>query len=228
MWLITRNIQIKALKLSIFCFLNKQPQILWTQTQWRGFLTPSLSKCWTYGEQMLICAGLLKQQMEPSESCHGMAKWNNSLPPLLFSFKLCTFFYMCVSPPTECFLYILVMDWNKFEGLLVSTVCKDCHFNDGLISSFPIGVFDNCSHSLSEKGWSIGIRTMEPLSTKDARFYFTLRTDRAAKSTTVYSHQQYQANTWTHIMATYDGLHMTLYVDGAKVCVASVQGVTCW
>lgn len=85
---------------------------------------------------------------------------------------------------------------------------------------FPsaIGVFDNCSHSMSEKGWSVGIRTVEPAGTKDARFYFTLRTDRAVKSTTVYSNQRYRANAWTHLMATYSGLRMTLYVDGAKVC----------
>uniref|UniRef100_A0A3Q3M9T1 Pappalysin 2 n=1 Tax=Mastacembelus armatus TaxID=205130 RepID=A0A3Q3M9T1_9TELE len=85
------------------------------------------------------------------------------------------------------------------------------------------GVFDNCSHSLSEKGWSVGIRTVEPAGTKDARFYFTLRTDRAVKSTTVYSHQRYQANAWTHLMATYNGQNMTLYVDGAKVCESSLQ-----
>lgn len=59
---------------------------------------------------------------------------------------------------------------------------------------------------------------MEPAGTKDARFYFTLRTDRAVKSTTVYSNQRYQANVWTHLMATYNGHNMTLYVDGAKVC----------
>nr|XP_020469038.1 pappalysin-2 isoform X1 [Monopterus albus] len=85
------------------------------------------------------------------------------------------------------------------------------------------GVFDNCSHSLSEKGWSVGIRTVEPTNTKDARFYFTLRTDRAVKSTTVYSHQQYQANAWTHLMATYNGHNMTLYIDGAKVGESSLQ-----
>uniref|UniRef100_A0A665UJ66 Pappalysin 2 n=1 Tax=Echeneis naucrates TaxID=173247 RepID=A0A665UJ66_ECHNA len=79
------------------------------------------------------------------------------------------------------------------------------------------GVFDNCSHSLSEKGWSVGIRTVEPDGTKDARFYFTLRTDRAVKSTTVYSHHTYRASVWTHLMATYNGHNMTLYVDGAKV-----------
>lgn len=85
------------------------------------------------------------------------------------------------------------------------------------LSPYPIGVFDNCSHSLSEKGWSVGIRTVEPGGTKDARFYFTLRTDRAVKSTTVYSHQRYRANVWTHLMASYNGYNMTLYVDGAKV-----------
>ncbi|KAA8586684.1 hypothetical protein FQN60_016386 [Etheostoma spectabile] len=85
------------------------------------------------------------------------------------------------------------------------------------------GVFDNCSHSLSEKGWLLGIRTVKPAGAKDARFYFTLRTDRAVKSTTVYSHQRYQANAWTHLMATYNGQNMTLYVDGAKVGESSLQ-----
>lgn len=83
---------------------------------------------------------------------------------------------------------------------------------------FVPGVFDNCSHSLNEKGWSVGIRTVEPDGNKDARFYFTLRTDRAVKSTTVYSHQRYRTNDWTHLMATYNGHNITLYVDGAKVC----------
>ncbi|KAM7401317.1 hypothetical protein PAMA_005486 [Pampus argenteus] len=85
------------------------------------------------------------------------------------------------------------------------------------------GVFDNCSHILSEKGWSVGIRSVDSAGTKDARFYFTLRTDRAVKSTTVYSHQRYQANVWTHLMATYNGHNMTLYVDGAKVGESSLQ-----
>ncbi|KAM6989526.1 LOW QUALITY PROTEIN: pappalysin-2 [Tautogolabrus adspersus] len=85
------------------------------------------------------------------------------------------------------------------------------------------GVFDNCSHSLSEKGWSVGIRTVEPAGAKDARFYFTIRTDRATKSTTVDSHQRYRANSWTHLMAVYSGRSMTLYVDGAKVGESSIQ-----
>uniref|UniRef100_A0A3B4FZG4 Pappalysin 2 n=1 Tax=Pundamilia nyererei TaxID=303518 RepID=A0A3B4FZG4_9CICH len=85
------------------------------------------------------------------------------------------------------------------------------------------GVFDNCSHSLSEKGWSVGIHTVETAGTRDARFYFTLRTDRAVKSTTVHSHQRYQANVWTHLMAAYNGHNMTLYVDGAKVGESSHQ-----
>ncbi|XP_078791697.1 pappalysin-2 isoform X3 [Oryzias latipes] len=85
------------------------------------------------------------------------------------------------------------------------------------------GVFDNCSHSLNEKGWSVGIRTVEPDGNKDARFYFTLRTDRAVKSTTVYSHQRYRTNDWTHLMATYNGHNITLYVDGAKVGESSLQ-----
>uniref|UniRef100_A0A4W5L620 Pappalysin 2 n=1 Tax=Hucho hucho TaxID=62062 RepID=A0A4W5L620_9TELE len=85
------------------------------------------------------------------------------------------------------------------------------------------GVFDNCSYSLSEKGWSVGIRTVEPRGTKDARFFFTLRTDRAPKATTIYGHQHYHPNSWTHLMASYNGHNMTLYIDGAKVAESRLQ-----
>ncbi|XP_038860479.1 pappalysin-2-like [Salvelinus namaycush] len=85
------------------------------------------------------------------------------------------------------------------------------------------GVFDNCSHSLSEKGWSVGIRTVKPGGRKDARFFFTLRTDRAPKATTVYGHQRYHPNSWTHLMASYNGHKMKLYIDGAKVGESSLQ-----
>uniref|UniRef100_A0A4W5Q691 Pappalysin 2 n=1 Tax=Hucho hucho TaxID=62062 RepID=A0A4W5Q691_9TELE len=85
------------------------------------------------------------------------------------------------------------------------------------------GVFDNCSHSLSEKGWSVGIRTVKPGGRKDARFFFTLRTDRAPKATTIYGHQRYHPNSWTHLMASYNGHKMKLYIDGAKVGESSLQ-----
>lgn len=78
-------------------------------------------------------------------------------------------------------------------------------------------MLDSCSHSLGDKGWSVGIRPFGPSGTKDARFYFTLRTDRAAKATTVYGQRRYRAGVWTHLAATYDGLRMSLYADGAKV-----------
>ncbi|KAK6484674.1 pappalysin-2-like [Huso huso] len=85
------------------------------------------------------------------------------------------------------------------------------------------GVFDNCSHSLSDKGWSVGIQSVEPSSRKDARFFFTIRTDRSRKATTVIGHKRYHANTWTHLVASYNGQQMTLYVDGAKVGESSGQ-----
>lgn len=78
-------------------------------------------------------------------------------------------------------------------------------------------MYDNCSHPHSEKGWSVGIRTVESAGGRDARFYFTLRTDRAVRSTTVYGHRRYTANAWTHLMVAYNGHNMSLYVDGAQV-----------
>ncbi|MGH0145193.1 UNVERIFIED_CONTAM: hypothetical protein FKN15_042237 [Acipenser sinensis] len=85
------------------------------------------------------------------------------------------------------------------------------------------GVFDNCSHSLSDKGWSVGIQSVEPSSRKDARFFFTIHTDRSRKATTVFGHKRYRANTWTHLVASYNTQQMTLYVDGAKVGESSGQ-----
>uniref|UniRef100_A0A672KPR9 Pappalysin 2 n=1 Tax=Sinocyclocheilus grahami TaxID=75366 RepID=A0A672KPR9_SINGR len=79
------------------------------------------------------------------------------------------------------------------------------------------GVFDNCSYPLSEKGWSVGIRAADPTGRKDGRFFFSLRTDRALKSTTIIAHKRYQPNSWTHVVASYDGHKMALYVDNSKV-----------
>ncbi|XP_039591587.1 pappalysin-2 isoform X2 [Polypterus senegalus] len=78
------------------------------------------------------------------------------------------------------------------------------------------GVFDNCSHSLSDKGWSVGIQTVDPTGRNDARYFFTVRTDRALKATTVFGHQRYRANAWTHLVVSYNGQRMVLYIDGAK------------
>ncbi|XP_061746548.1 pappalysin-2-like [Nerophis ophidion] len=89
------------------------------------------------------------------------------------------------------------------------------------------GVYDSCSHSLSEKGWSVGIRTRDSSGVRDAGFYFSLGTDRALKSTSVFSPHPYPANTWTHLLVTYDGHHMSLYVGGAKgmfMCYLSQVG----
>uniref|UniRef100_A0A4W4ED87 Sushi domain-containing protein n=1 Tax=Electrophorus electricus TaxID=8005 RepID=A0A4W4ED87_ELEEL len=78
-------------------------------------------------------------------------------------------------------------------------------------------VFDNCSHPPSERGWSIGVRTLEPSGRKDGRVYFSLRTDRALKSSTLMGQWHYQPGAWSHVVARYDGHRMALFVDGSKV-----------
>uniref|UniRef100_A0A8B9H2T2 Pappalysin 2 n=1 Tax=Astyanax mexicanus TaxID=7994 RepID=A0A8B9H2T2_ASTMX len=85
------------------------------------------------------------------------------------------------------------------------------------------GVFDNCSHAHNERGWSVGVRTLKPGGRKDARFFFTLRTDRALKSTTLVGHQHYQPSVWTHVVAWYDGHRMALFIDGSKVAESRQQ-----
>uniref|UniRef100_A0A8C9EHF4 Pappalysin 2 n=1 Tax=Pavo cristatus TaxID=9049 RepID=A0A8C9EHF4_PAVCR len=79
------------------------------------------------------------------------------------------------------------------------------------------GVFDNCSHTASNKGWALGIRALRLGGKQDARFFFSLRTDRAAAATEVMGSHRYQPDTWTHLTASYDGRWMALYVDGVRV-----------
>ncbi|XP_009891246.1 PREDICTED: pappalysin-2 [Charadrius vociferus] len=86
------------------------------------------------------------------------------------------------------------------------------------------GVFDNCSHTASDKGWALGIRALQLGGKKDARFFFSLRTDRAGAATEVTGYHRYHPEAWTHLAASYDGQWMSLYVDGARVGRASGQG----
>ncbi|XP_011359585.1 pappalysin-2 [Pteropus vampyrus] len=85
------------------------------------------------------------------------------------------------------------------------------------------GVFDNCSHTVSDKGWALGIRSGKDTGRRDARFFFSLRTDRVKKATVVTGHGRYQPGTWTHVAATYDGRRMALYVDGTQVASSPEQ-----
>ncbi|XP_059793074.1 pappalysin-2 isoform X5 [Balaenoptera ricei] len=85
------------------------------------------------------------------------------------------------------------------------------------------GVFDNCSHTISDKGWALGIRSGKDVGRRDARFFFSLRTDRVKKATVMMGHSRYQPGKWTHVAATYDGQRMALYVDGTQVASSPDQ-----
>lgn len=84
-------------------------------------------------------------------------------------------------------------------------------------------MFDNCSHTVNDKGWALGIRSGKDKGRRDATFFFSLRTDRVKKATIVTGHSRYQPGTWTHVAATYDGQHMALYVDGTRVASSPEQ-----
>ncbi|KAM4642162.1 pappalysin-2 [Discoglossus pictus] len=84
-------------------------------------------------------------------------------------------------------------------------------------------MFDNCSHVVSDRGWSLGIRPVLLGAKRDARFYFAIRTDRSQNATILLSPHQYKPNIWTHLAATYDGHIAWLYVDGVLVSRAKGQ-----
>ncbi|XP_078604177.1 pappalysin-1-like isoform X2 [Branchiostoma floridae x Branchiostoma japonicum] len=86
-----------------------------------------------------------------------------------------------------------------------------------------MGVFDVCSMSSRDKGWSLGINSSEEDGERDARFYFRLRTDRARQASTIVAHYRYEPNKWLHLAASYNGHRMALYINSAKVGVSLEQ-----
>ena len=75
-------------------------------------------------------------------------------------------------------------------------------------------MYDTCS---STSGWSVGIRTADGDGEKEAVFYFELRSDRSRTPSLIISHKRVEPARWVHMAAVYDGRHLSLYVDGARV-----------
>ncbi|KAM4722913.1 pappalysin-2 [Rhinophrynus dorsalis] len=84
-------------------------------------------------------------------------------------------------------------------------------------------MFDNCSHVVSDRGWSLGIRPAEPGAKRSAHFYFSLRTDRSQNTTILLSPHRYKPRTWTHLAASYDGNQILFYINGILVSGAQSQ-----
>ncbi|XP_051893074.1 pregnancy-associated plasma protein A, pappalysin 1a isoform X3 [Pristis pectinata] len=85
------------------------------------------------------------------------------------------------------------------------------------------GLYDKCSSTSRDRGWILGIQSVSDLGNRDPRFFFTLKTDRARKMTTIIAQQKYHANQWVHLAVSYDGRKMKLYVNGAQVAVSNEQ-----
>ncbi|XP_028851708.1 pregnancy-associated plasma protein A, pappalysin 1b [Denticeps clupeoides] len=85
------------------------------------------------------------------------------------------------------------------------------------------GLYDKCFYASSDRGWLLGIRSVSEQGNRDPRYFFSLRTDRAHKTTTITSNAPYSPNQWSHLAITYNGLHMKLFVNGAQVAVSRDQ-----
>ncbi|XP_053325364.1 pappalysin-2 [Spea bombifrons] len=84
-------------------------------------------------------------------------------------------------------------------------------------------MFDNCSHTVSDRGWSLGIRPSVFGAKREAHFYFSLRTDRSPNATILMSPHRYKPNIWTHLAASYDGHKVLFYINGIQVSKAQGQ-----
>ncbi|KAM9325895.1 pappalysin-1 [Gastrophryne carolinensis] len=85
------------------------------------------------------------------------------------------------------------------------------------------GLYDKCTYTSNDRGWVLGIKAMSDKSTRDPRYFFSLKTDRARKMTTIAAHRNYLPNQWVHLAVTYNGRLLKLYVNGAQVATSSEQ-----
>ncbi|XP_048368584.1 pappalysin-1 [Sphaerodactylus townsendi] len=85
------------------------------------------------------------------------------------------------------------------------------------------GLYDKCSYTTRDRGWVLGINTVSDQGNRDPRFFFSLKTDRARKVTTITDHRSYLPNQWVHLAVTYNGRLMKLYVNGAQVATSGEQ-----
>ncbi|XP_020846268.1 pappalysin-1 [Phascolarctos cinereus] len=85
------------------------------------------------------------------------------------------------------------------------------------------GLYDKCSYTSRDRGWAVGIHTISDQGSRDPRYFFSMKTDRARKVTTINAHRSYLPNQWVHLAVTYDGRLMKLYVNGAQVAMGSEQ-----
>ncbi|CAL9682039.1 unnamed protein product [Knipowitschia caucasica] len=85
------------------------------------------------------------------------------------------------------------------------------------------GLYDKCFYASSDRGWLLGIQAVSEYGNRDPRFFFSLKTDRAHKVTSVHANTRYTPNQWVHVAITYDGVYMKLYVNAAQVGVSREQ-----
>uniref|UniRef100_A0A8D2LSN0 Pappalysin-1 n=1 Tax=Varanus komodoensis TaxID=61221 RepID=A0A8D2LSN0_VARKO len=85
------------------------------------------------------------------------------------------------------------------------------------------GLYDKCSYTTLDRGWVLGINNVSDQGNRDPRYFFSLKTDRARKVTTITDHRSYLPNQWVHLAITYDGHLMKLYVNGAQMAASREQ-----
>lgn len=85
------------------------------------------------------------------------------------------------------------------------------------------GLFDKCFYASSDRGWLLGIQAVSEQGNRDPRFFFSLKTDRAHKVTSIHSNARYAPGQWAHVAVTYNGVYMKLYVNGAQTAVSREQ-----
>uniref|UniRef100_A0A8C5SXM5 Pappalysin 1 n=1 Tax=Laticauda laticaudata TaxID=8630 RepID=A0A8C5SXM5_LATLA len=84
-------------------------------------------------------------------------------------------------------------------------------------------LYDKCSYTTLDRGWVLGINNVSDQGNRDPRYFFSLKTDRARKVTTITDHHSYLPNQWVHLATTYDGRLMKMYVNGAQVAASREQ-----
>lgn len=138
--------------------------------------------------------------------------------------------YIIQNTNSRCWVHSLICRFMSFPKPIPSSVL----FPDLLQLYFPpwricscafstTGLFDKCFYASSDRGWLLGIKSVSEQGNRDPRFFFSLKTDRAHKVTSIHSNARYLPSRWAHVAVTYDGLYMKLYVNGAQTAVSREQ-----
>lgn len=75
---------------------------------------------------------------------------------------------------------------------------------------------DICSDIVNSYTWRLGIAAKSDDPEKQARYFFTLKTEMSQSGATVWSHTTYKPRKWDHLVVVYGDDGLKFFINGAR------------